>query len=79
MTKNNMIKTYTTSDIAIAAYFKLQGLLLVECDRQNNKFRFVFEDPNDYAGKLELDFINSDMRRYDDEMRSLKKIIHNKK
>lgn len=70
-------ETYTTSDIALAAYLKLQGLRLIECGR-GDKFNFVFEDPDSIAGKLAIEFINSDMRKYDDEMRSLKKIIYSK-
>jgi hypothetical protein len=69
---------YTTSDIALAAYLKLKGLRLVDCGR-GDKFSFVFEDPNNEAEQFALDFINSDMRKYDDEMRSLKKIIYSKK
>lgn len=69
---------YITSDIALAAYLKLRGLILVECSRED-KFNFVFEDPDNEAESLALDFVNSDMRRYDDEMRSLKKIIYSKK
>jgi len=78
---NNMTKindNYITSDIALAAYLKLCGLRLIECNR-DSKFNFVFEDPEDKAEKLALDFANSDMRRYDDEIRSLKKIIYSKK
>jgi len=74
MTKN---ETYTTSDIALAAYLKLQGLRLIECGR-GDKFNFVFEDPGNKAEMLAIEFINSDMRKYDDEMRSLKKIIYSK-
>lgn len=70
-------ETYTTSDIALAAYLKLQGLRLIECGR-GNKFSFVFEDPNSQAEQLAIEFINSDIRRYDDEVRSLKKIIYSK-
>lgn len=67
---------YRTSDIALAAYLKLKGLRLVTCSREA-KFNFVFEDPDNMADQLAIDFINSDMRKYDDEMRSLKKIIYN--
>lgn len=72
------VTTYSTSDIALAAYLKLRGLILIECDR-GDKFNFVFEDPEGIAGSLALEFVNSDMRRYDDEMRSLKKVIYSKK
>jgi len=72
------VNTYSTSDIALAAYLKLRGLILIECGR-GEKFNFVFEDPDNVAESLALEFVNSDMRRYDDEMRSLKKIIYSKK
>lgn len=71
-------KNYTTSDIALAAYLKLKGLKLIECGR-GEKFIFVFEDPNGESEALSLEFSNSEIRKYDDEMRSLKKIIYNKK
>lgn len=69
--------TYSTSDIALAAYLKLSGLRLIECGRAD-KFNFVFEDPEGKAEQMAIEFINSDMRKYDDEMRSLKKIIFSK-
>ncbi len=72
------IKQYITSDIALAAYLKLKGLKLIECSR-GDKFNFVFEDDDEQAGVLSLEFINSEIRKYDDEMRSLKKIIYSKK
>lgn len=68
--------TYSTSDIALAAYLKLQGMILVECGRDGPKFRFVFEDPEDQGAHLALEFVNSECRRYDDEIRSLKKVLY---
>lgn len=67
---------YTTSDIAVAAYLKLRGVRLVDCGRDGQKFSFVFDDPDGKCGDLALEFINSDCRRYDDEMRSLKKVLY---
>jgi hypothetical protein len=73
-----MTNTYTTSDIALAAYLKLKGLVLIECAK-GEKFNFVFEDPDGRAGTLSMAFANSEIRKYDDEIRSLKKIIYSKK
>ena len=75
-----MIKknTYATSDIALAAYLKLKGLILIEYNR-NDKFNFVFEDPEELAESLAMNFVNSEIRKYDDEIRSLKKIIYSRK
>jgi len=72
-------KTYTTSDIALAAYLRLKRLVLVECTNEGPKFRFVFKDPEEKAEDLAMEFVNSDCRRYDDEMRSLKKILYSRK
>lgn len=69
---------FVTSDIALAAYLKLKGLVLTECEK-GTKFKFVFDDPNFYAEELAINFANSEIRKYDDEVRSLKKIIYNKK
>lgn len=71
-------QNYRTSDIALAAYLKLKGLKLVQCGR-DGKFQFVFEDPDNRAEELALEFVNSDIRKYDDEIRSLKKVIYSKK
>jgi hypothetical protein len=68
--------TYSTSDIALAAYLKLKGMRLVECGKDGQKFRFVFEDPDSEGAELALEFVNSDFRRYDDEIRSLKKVLY---
>jgi len=68
--------TYSTSDIALAAYLKLKGMILVECGKDGQKFRFVFEDPGDQGEQFALEFVNSDFRRYDDEIRSLKKVLY---
>lgn len=74
MTKTN---TYVTSDIALAAYLKLKGLKLVKCTRAD-KFVFEFEDQEELAETLAIEFVNSECRKFDDEMRSLKKIIYSK-
>lgn len=74
MNKESLV--YETSDIALAAYLKLRGLVLLKCSR-DKKFSFVFKDPEQRASNLAIEFVNSDMRRYDDEIRSLKKIIFN--
>jgi len=69
---------YTTSDIALAAYLKLKGVRLVDCGKDGQKFSFIFEDPSFSCEDLALEFANSDCRRYDDEMRSLKKVLYSK-
>lgn len=73
-----MSSTYFTSDIALAAYLRFKGLALTQCERDGQKFCFTFEDPDGIGEQLAMEFINSDCRRYDDEMRSLKKVLYSK-
>ena len=73
---SNSKNTYTTSDLALAAYLKLKGLKLIGAKKQGSKFDLTFEDPENKAGEIALEFVNSDMRRYDDEIRSIKKILY---
>lgn len=71
------IKEFATSDLALAGYLKLRGLELVRVDRSNpRKAVFYFDDTIDVAEQLVLEFANSDFRKYDWEIRALKKLIH---
>lgn len=71
------IKEFATSDLALAGYLKLRGLELVRVDRSNpRKAVFYFDDSIDVAEQLVLEFANSDFRKYDAEIRALKKLIH---
>lgn len=70
-------KEFATSDLALAGYLKLRGLELVNIDRTNPKRAvFRFDDTVDVAEQLVIEFANSDFRKYDAELRSLKKLIH---
>jgi hypothetical protein len=68
---------YITNDIAVAAFFKLNNMKLLKFSR-TNKFFFEFEDNNGIGDLLAMDFLNSEFRKFDDEMRSLKKMINSK-
>lgn len=64
-----------TRDLALATYMKLKGLPVVRATRRNrHDFEFLFRDPDNRWDELTIEFVNSDCRRYDDEMRSLKKL-----
>ena len=80
MTNEKDKKIYVTSDLALAAFlWGIKKLLLISCDNDGAKFNFVFEDPEEKAEKLKLEFMNSDIRHYDDAVRSLKKLLYDKK
>lgn len=67
---------FITSDLALAAYLRLKGLKMVECDRKGSKFHFGFSDPENKAKEFSIEFVNSKERLYDDEIRTLKKILN---
>lgn len=67
--------TYSTSDLGIAAYLKMKGVRLLECNRlPSGRFYFSFEDP-DTCQSLAMEFLESDFCNYDNITRNLKKLL----
>jgi hypothetical protein len=70
-------KIYTTSDLPLAAYLMMKDLKLKNALRSpGGKFEFTFFDPTDIAFTLALEFVNSDFCKFDNHLRSLKKILY---
>lgn len=67
---------YTTSDLSLAAFLVMRGLQLVSATREHGKFKFSFKDPTDVADSLSIEYINSEFSKYDNHVRSLKKILY---
>lgn len=73
---NNMNK-FNTSDLSLAAYLSMMGLKLFKAEKDtNNKFNFIFEDPNFLAPSFAVLFLNSDFSKYDNHLRNLKKMLY---
>lgn len=69
-------KSFTTSDIGIAAYLQLRKYKLLECKRlPTGKFYFCFEDPNSECQRMSLQFLESEFCSFDNNVRNLKKIL----
>lgn len=73
--------TWKTSDMSTAAYVKMRGsthdITLLKVERTgNNHFDFVFNDPKGHGRLLQVEFMNSEFRDYDAEIRSLKKLCY---
>jgi hypothetical protein len=67
---------YETSDLGIAAYLMLKELELKNCSiGPSGRFSFEFEDPHGVAQELSLEFLKSDFSKYDDKMRTLRKML----
>jgi len=71
--------TFTTSDLPLTAYLVTKGLLLQKAKKiSGGKFEFVLEDPEEMANRLSIEYINSDFCKFDNTIRSIKKILYTK-
>tara|TARA_R110001583_G_scaffold22582_1_gene84575 strand:- start:224 stop:445 length:222 start_codon:yes stop_codon:yes gene_type:complete len=72
------VKTYITSDLSLAAFLLMKGTKLVDAKKvSSGKFNFSFEDPDNRAKILAVEFINSEFCEFDNQVRNLKKLIYN--
>lgn len=70
---------FITSDLPLAAYLVISGLVLRNARKTaGGKFEFVLNDPEQKASKLSIDYINSDFCKFDNTIRSIKKILYTK-
>lgn len=72
-------KIFETSDLPLAAFLVMKGLVLSTAKKiGGNKFLFVLEDPDGTADKFSLEYVNSDFCKFDNHIRSIKKLIYTK-
>ena len=68
---------YETSDLALAAYLTFRGLKLISAKKlPSGRFQFVIEDDQGQADALSLEYFSSDFCRFDNQVRSLKKLLY---
>lgn len=73
-------KLYTTSDLPLTAFLVMEGLSLIKARKVNNgKFEFVLADPDDIAERLSIEYVNSDYCKFDNHIRSIKKLLYTSK
>jgi len=70
ITKNQI----TTDDLAFSAYLRLKGHRLITSDKRRSKVLFTFEVEGN-PDQLKVDFINSELIRFYNELRNLKKML----
>lgn len=83
----NNERTWETTDMSTAAYVALFGkpheVVLLKTERGGggggDRYTFVFSDPKGHGPLLQVQFSNSDFRKYDDQIRSLKKLCYDGK
>jgi len=70
-------ESFTTSDLATAAYLHMMGLRLLKAEASSSgKFLFIFDDSDGSADAFAYDFINSECSKFDNHVRLLKKMIY---
>lgn len=76
MTEKNI---FTTSDLSLAAFLVIKGLVLTRAQKTNvGKFEFILQDPEHISQALSLEYINSDFCKFDNQIRSIKKLLYTK-
>jgi len=70
------VNFFQTSDLAIAAYLMMRGLKLSDASVQKGgRFMFKFEDPNDEAFQMSIEYANSESAKFDAHIKNLKNIL----
>jgi hypothetical protein len=70
---------YETSDLAFAAYLLTKKFKLISAKKSLNKFEFVFEDKENIAETLSVEYLNSELYQFDNSIKVLKKLLYSKK
>ena len=70
---------YRTDDLALAAFLRVKGFQLsrvekIQPNRTDSKRAFYFELPEERLQELKLEFVNSDVLRFYNELLGLKKL-----
>ena len=70
-------KTFITSDLSLAAFLTMKGLTLLRCTKTTvGKFEFIFEDSEEKAPGLSMNYSNSEFCKFDNHVRTLKKMLY---
>lgn len=70
---------FKTSDLPLAAYLVINGLALKSAVKiSGGRFEFIINDPNNVAEQLSIEYINSEFCKFDNTIRSIKKILYTK-
>ena len=70
---------YRTDDLAFAAFLRVKGFQLnrvekIQPNRTDSKRAFYFELPNERLQELKLEFVNSEVLRFYNQLLGLKKL-----
>ncbi len=70
---------YVTTDLAFAAFLRMHNFKLSKIDKFSAKrFTFIFLDPKEEAEDYSYQFLDSESKRFDDAIKSLKALCFTK-
>lgn len=67
---------FVTSDLGAAAYANMKGLEIESVKKQGTRYVYSLRDPERIGEKLKIEYVNSDCRKFDAAIRTLKKLCH---
>lgn len=67
---------YRTSDLSLAAFLMMKGMVLLDANKNGPRFEFKFDDYDNRAASLAIEYINSDFSKFDNSVRTLKKLLY---
>jgi len=67
---------YKTSDLSLAAFLMMKGLVLMDANKNGPRFEFIFDDADGKSNTLAIEYINSDFSKFDNSVRTLKKLLY---
>ena len=78
--KQSQIITKETTDLGFAAYLLMNDMKIVKLESNNygGKYNFKFEDNNSKFDELQMNYMNSESRKFDGSMRIIKMMIKTK-
>ncbi len=75
MTGESEIQAFATDNLSLAAYLKMRGKKMTGYETARAKVIFYFDDEDGQCERMYVEFLNSDIKRFDSEVRDLKKLF----
>lgn len=70
------LSNFVTNSISHACYCLMSGMTIVTAKRLGKKFVFEFKEAPEVGESMELKYVNSESRRYDEAMKALKSLLY---
>jgi hypothetical protein len=71
------MKNFKTSDLGLAAFLVMKGIMLNSATKNRGRFEFVFDDPSGLGYSMSIEYVNSDFSKFDAQLKNLKNILNN--